>query len=115
MSVPFSTVVTGVISVSVLHALVPHHWLPFVLIGRREGWDRKRTLGVLALGAVAHMVSTMTVALIVGFLGRQIDQRFEALHGVVPAMVLFAFGGGFFLSSFGHFHSEVSEKVKASS
>src|SRR5207237_1319399 len=54
------------------------------------------------------------VGLIVGYLGHQIDAKFEALHGVIPGFILIAFGSGFFLSSFGHFHHEVPEKVAAS-
>ena len=31
-------------SIAALHAAIPTHWLPFVLIGRARGWSRRRTL-----------------------------------------------------------------------
>ena len=80
MSVPFSTVATGVISVSLLHSLVPHHWLPFVVIGRKHRWTVQKSLGLLSLGALVHTLSTITVGLFVGYMGEQLDQRFASCH-----------------------------------
>jgi nickel/cobalt transporter (NicO) family protein len=116
MSAQFSSLAFGILSVSLLHSLVPHHWLPFVVIGRKQKWPARKTLSVLSLGATVHMISTIAVGLIVGFLGHQIDQRFEALHGIIPGLILMAFGSGFLLSSFGHrhHHDELSDKVAAS-
>src|SRR6185436_10347107 len=101
MAVPFSTLATAVVGISLIHALVPHHWLPFVIVGRKQGWNPKKILTVLGMGAFAHTLSTIVVGLLVGFLGHQIDKRLEAFHGIVPGLILFAFGGGFFISSFG--------------
>jgi len=116
MSVPFSTVATGVISVSLLHSLVPHHWLPFVAVGRKHGWTTRKSLSVLSLGAFVHTLSTIAVGLLVGFLGQKLDARFETLHGIIPGVILLAFGGGYFYSSFTHAHHHVaSEKMAASS
>ena len=60
------------------------------------------------------MLATIGVGLVVGYLGHQIDERFETLHGIIPGLILVAFGSGFFISSFTHHHHEVSEKVAAS-
>jgi nickel/cobalt transporter (NicO) family protein len=114
MSVPFSTVATGVIGVSLLHSLVPHHWLPFVAVGRKHKWTTGKTLSLLSLGASVHIFSTIMVGLLVGYLGHQIDQRYEALHGIVPGLILILFGGGFILFNSSHFHEELSEKMAAS-
>ena len=114
MSAQFSTVAAGVVGVSIVHSLVPHHWLPFVVVGRRQGWKTEKTLSVLGLGAFVHILSTIAVGLLVGYLGHQIDSRFETFHGIVPGLILMAFGGGYLISSFTHRHHEVSEKVAAS-
>src|SRR5258707_171472 len=84
---------------------------PIVVVGRRQGWKTRKPLTLLSLGAFVHTLSTISVGLLVGFLGHQIDQRFETFHGVIPGIILIGFGGGFFLSSFTHFHHEVSERV----
>lgn len=115
MSVPYSTLATGVVSISLIHALVPHHWLPFVIVGRNQGWKTRKTLTLLSLGAFVHTLSTIAVGLVVGYLGARIDERFELLHGLVPGLILVAFGAGYFLSSFHHHHLEVSPRMAASS
>jgi uncharacterized membrane protein YeaQ/YmgE (transglycosylase-associated protein family) len=115
MSAQFSAIVFGVVSVSLLHSLVPHHWLPFVVVGRKQGWKSRKVLTLLGVGAFVHMLSTIMVGLLVGYLGHQIDQRFETFHGIVPGLILIAFGGGYLISSFTHRHHEVSERVAASS
>lgn len=115
MSVSFSTLLTGVIGVSLVHSLVPHHWLPFVLVGRKQGWKTRKTLTLLGTGALVHTLSTIAVGLLVGYLGHEIDRRFAVWHGMVPGLILLAFGSGFFLSSNHSFHPETSEKVAASS
>jgi nickel/cobalt exporter len=115
MSAQFSAIVVGVVSVSVIHSLVPHHWLPFVVVGRRQGWNSNKVLTLLGVGALVHMLSTIAIGLLVGYLGHQIDQRFETFHGIVPGLILIAFGGGYLISSVTHKHHEVSERVAASS
>ena len=112
MALPFSTLATGVVSISLIHSLVPHHWFPFVVMGRKHGWKARKTLSVLALGALAHMVSTIAVGIAVGYLGQELDKRFEIFHGVVPGLILVGFGGGLFLSNFTHRHM-VTEKMAA--
>jgi len=109
----FSTTLTltlSVIGVSLVHSIMPHHWLPFVLVGRRKRWHLQGLLGWLALGALAHMTSTIAIGLVMGYLGHAIDERWEHLHGLIPGLVLIAFGAGYFLTHF-HKHIEVSERV----
>lgn len=115
MSVPLSTLATAVVGISLLHSLVPHHWLPFVLVGRKQGWNTKKTISLLTIGALVHMCSTVAVGVLVGFLGHELDGKFEAYHGIIPGLVLLAFGLGYLASSFGHHHHEPSEGVAASS
>ncbi len=104
----FSTFLFGVIGVSVVHALMPQHWLPFVLVGRKSRWSDKKVAGYLLAGALAHMASTVGVGLVTGYLGYALQERWENLHGILPGLVLIAFGAGYFMAHF-HKHIEVSE------
>ena len=36
-------ILTGSILISVLHAIIPNHWLPVLAIGRKEGWSLAET------------------------------------------------------------------------
>lgn len=76
-----------------LHAALPTHWLPFVLVGRAQGWRVRTTLGVAAAAGLVHVASTAVIgALIVGA-GLALEAR---LAGVLPwmaAAMMFGFGG----------------------
>lgn len=37
-------IILGSIALSVIHALIPSHWLPFITIGKSQGWDMAQTL-----------------------------------------------------------------------
>lgn len=64
----------------ILHAALPNHWLPFVLIGRALKWSRKRTLGVLALAGTLHVVVTGILGVLVWWVGATVKDRFESFH-----------------------------------
>jgi hypothetical protein len=57
------------IGLAVLHAALPSHWLPFVLVGRSLHWTRRRTLSVLALAGSGHVFVTSGLGLLVWWLG----------------------------------------------
>lgn len=45
--------------VAFLHAALPTHWLPFVLVARARGWSRARTLAVAAFAGLGHVACTV--------------------------------------------------------
>lgn len=46
---------------SLLHAVLPTHWLPFVAVGRAQGWSAAVTLTIVVLAGLAHVASTAIV------------------------------------------------------
>jgi ABC-type nickel/cobalt efflux system permease component RcnA len=42
------------VATSLFHTLIPDHWLPFVLIGRAQGWSPLRAAWVAGLSALVH-------------------------------------------------------------
>lgn len=46
---------------ALLHAALPTHWLPFVAVGRAQGWRAGSTAAVAALAALVHIGSTALV------------------------------------------------------
>ncbi len=57
------------LGLSLLHGLLPNHWLPFVVVGRAQSWTRKKTLGVLLLAGGGHVVATSALGIAVWLLG----------------------------------------------
>ncbi|CAI5497478.1 unnamed protein product [Closterium sp. Naga37s-1] len=48
----------GIATVSLVHSLIPTHWLPFSVVGRVQKWTIHQTLSITALGAFLHVLST---------------------------------------------------------
>jgi hypothetical protein len=64
----------------ILHAALPNHWLPFVLIGRALQWSRARTLSVLAIAGSLHVIVTGLLGVLVWWIGATVKNQFEWFH-----------------------------------
>ncbi len=82
----------GGFAAAFLHAALPTHWLPFVLVGRAQGWDLKRTLGTAAIAGLAHIGSTALVGTLIVAAGLALDRWIEGLLPHLSAVLLFLFG-----------------------
>lgn len=80
-----------------LHAALPTHWLPFVLVGRAQGWSLPRLLGAVTTAGLAHILSTAVVGGLIVAAGLAMDQWVRGLLPYLSATLLFVFGG-FYLS-----------------
>ena len=76
-----------------LHAALPTHWLPFVLVGRAQGWGRTRTLGAVATAGLAHIATTALVGGLIVAAGLALDPWIGGLMPHLSAVLLFGFGG----------------------
>ena len=84
-----------------LHAALPTHWLPFVLVGRAQGWGMRKVSGAVILAALAHVLTTALVWGVVAVAGVALDRW---VHGVLPHLssaLLFLFGA-FYLARYWH-------------
>lgn len=76
-------------SVAALHAAIPTHWLPFVMIGRARGWSRRRTLAAVALAGGGHILATTTLGVALALFGWDINEHYDtAFHWVVSALLV---------------------------
>jgi nickel/cobalt exporter len=57
------SLMAGAVTISTLHALLPSHWLPFVLIGSAQGWRRGKIMKIALLAGGAHVTMTSTLGL----------------------------------------------------
>lgn len=75
-----------------LHAALPTHWLPFVLVGRAQGWTMTRTLGAVGAAGIAHIISTAVVGALIVAAGLALDQWVAGLLPHLSAALLLLFG-----------------------
>ncbi len=83
------TLIAGSLVLSVLHALIPNHWLPIIAIGRKENWSLAQVTRITLLAGLAHAASTVLIGMILALAGAQLA---DALAGftrfIAPAMLM---------------------------
>ena len=95
------SIIGGGFIAAALHAALPTHWLPFVLVGRAQGWGVRRVAAVVVLAALAHVATTALIGAAVAMAGVALDRW---VHGVLPhisSALLFLFGA-FYLARYWH-------------
>lgn len=96
---------------AITHSLVPDHWVPYVVVSRAHHWSRRRTVLMAAVGALAHLLSTAAVGLVLGFFfQRFLETGGEAIERYTGFLVIGI--GLWFLwrgrrARTGHTHAEV--------
>ena len=75
-----------------LHAALPTHWLPFVLVGRAQRWTKAKTLTAVATAGLAHIATTAVVGGLLVAAGLALDQWIAGLMPYLSALLLFGFG-----------------------
>ena len=55
-----------------LHAAIPTHWLPFVLVGRARNWSRRKTLGVALLAGAGHVLANTALGAGIAWFGARV-------------------------------------------
>ena len=109
-----SIAVTG-FAVAFLHAALPTHWLPFVLVGRAQKWSTSRTLGVTLLAGLGHVGLTIALGLGLVVAGLALEPKLGGLfHWVVGGLM--AAVGLFYIARGRHSHAlpEASRRSYAS-
>lgn len=82
----------GSLLLSVLHAVIPNHWLPLVSLSRAERWSLPETLSITILTAFAHSFSTIGLGIVIGLIGYQLADQYEALAEIAAPLILLAMG-----------------------
>lgn len=89
------------LTVSILHAALPTHWLPFVLAGRTQKWSYARTVSILLIAGSGHILTTSLIGAAVVWMGLQMNENFQQTMTLVAAGSVLSFG---IYNLWQHFH-----------
>ena len=106
------TLVTGSLILSVLHALIPNHWLPVIAIGKREGWSKREVLSVTFVSGLSHVLSTLMIGWMLAFFGWQMSGSFKMLTQYFAPGVLVVLGIIFIYRHHVHKHFHIEEQKR---
>lgn len=62
-------ILSTVVFLSLLHGLVPSHWAPVMGLKKQHGWTLEKTIRIVAVISVAHILSTVIIGVIVAIVG----------------------------------------------
>lgn len=82
----------GSLLLSLIHALIPHHWIPIIAISKTEKWTNKEAIFATFITGLSHMVSTIVIGIIVGFIGIKLAESYSSITSIAAPTILLAIG-----------------------
>jgi sulfite exporter TauE/SafE len=82
------------LSIGVIHAMAPDHWLPFVMLGRAQQWSGWKTTRVVSLAGLGHVGSSIIIAAIGLAAGAALEHvnGWDEVRGNFASLLLIGFG-----------------------
>ncbi|MBN1586833.1 MAG: permease [Candidatus Omnitrophica bacterium] len=100
----------AVASIGLVHALLPTHWLPFVLMGRGQQWSLRQTVGVALLASIGHVAVTTAIGFLAAWVGIGLFHHFHEWSEMAYGLLLLLFGITYTAFNIGHLgHRHLAE------
>ncbi len=105
------------LTIGVLHALAPDHWLPFVMMGKAQRWTKWKLTSVTVLAGLGHVSSSLLIGAVGVLLGIAAERvnLWETGRGNIASLLLIGFGLAYMvwgIKNWGRKHSHELEKAK---
>ena len=106
------SIITGTLIISLLHAVIPNHWLPVIAIGRKEQWTLIEVTKVTFVCALAHGLSTILIGVLLSVLGAKLDDSVTHFTNIIAPIILISMGLIFIYRHHRHRHFHVDSELK---
>ncbi|MFM9943608.1 MAG: hypothetical protein ACKVQB_00100 [Bacteroidia bacterium] len=102
----------GSLILSLIHVIVPHHWLPLALLAKSEKWNKKQTVQLALIVSFAHVLSTIVLGVFIGIIGREASLKMGEFTQWFAPLLLILFGIIYIsLGQHDHHHEKVKIKI----
>jgi len=98
------SILVGSLLISLLHGLIPSHWLPVIAIGRKENWGLGETEKITFIAGLAHVLSTVIIGIFFGIIGLQLSDSLKSFTHVIAPSILILIGFYFIRQHYVHHH-----------
>lgn len=105
------SILIGSIIISLLHAVIPNHWLPVLAIGKKEGWSLAETSRITFIAGMAHVVSTVLIGLLLGLIGDELTEHIEHFTHIIAPAILILLGLYFVKQHYTHHHFHLNKEL----
>jgi len=85
-------VLLGSFLLSIIHALIPNHWVPLVVIGKAEQWTNRQLTAYTVITGFAHTLSTVLIGIVVGVIGIRLSQEYGLIVRIAAPAILVGLG-----------------------
>jgi nickel/cobalt transporter (NicO) family protein len=83
------TIFIGSLVLSLIHAVIPNHWLPLIAIAKAEKWTMREALSATIITGFSHTLSTVIIGIIVGFIGFALSEYYHfIMRYAAPGILL---------------------------
>lgn len=102
----------GSLLLSLLHAVIPSHWLPVLAIGKKDNWTLNEVTKVTFISGLAHALSTIAIGIILGLLGLQLANKVQYFTHFIAPVILILLGIFFIYQHHRHKHFHLHKTPK---
>jgi putative Mn2+ efflux pump MntP len=99
----------GSFFLSLIHAMIPNHWLPLIAVGKTENWTTRQTFWATIITGVAHTLSTVIIGIIVGLIGYRLAKDYTAISETIAPGILVGLGLVYIFRDFRGLHHHTHE------
>ena len=83
------TILMGSLLLRAIHASIPNHWVPLVVLGKTEKWTPRQTALYTTIAGIAHTASTVLVGIVIGVIGVQLSQAYQLVTRLIALGVIY--------------------------
>ena len=106
------SIIIGSLLLSLLHAVIPNHWLPVLALGKKDNWTLQEVTRVTFISGLAHALSTVAIGIILGLLGLQLATKIEYFTHFIAPGILILLGAFFIYQHHRHKHFHLHKAPK---
>lgn len=107
------SLIAGTVLLAFVHALIPNHWLPLVAVAKAEHWKQRDVTSITFLAALAHVTGTVVLGLVLGLIGKELQEEYGRVIYLVSSVLLIVFGLIYFTVNLPHHHHSEQNDVTA--
>ncbi|MBK9378808.1 MAG: hypothetical protein IPM86_11480 [Saprospiraceae bacterium] len=100
-------ILSGALMISLMHAIIPSHWLPILTIGKAYKWSKNEVMRLTFGAGMAHVCSTILLGLLASFLGETMKESFHQWFEWLLPVSLILFGLYFLYRHHTHHHFDL--------
>jgi uncharacterized membrane protein YbjE (DUF340 family) len=103
-------IIIGSLLISLLHAVIPNHWLPVLAVGKKHGWTLPETSRITFIAGMAHVLSTVIIGILLGLIGSELSANIEHFSRIIGPSVLILLGLYFIRQHYIHHHFHLNKE-----